>query len=616
MQKMQGPMQMAMGKVVYWSKNQVVLTFFSNLPPNSSQKAFKTTVEAQVQVLNDQALKDTPFRLVPPGQKPGPMADRAGVQAGDLDGIYTYSSPSRTFQGLPATDIAAFCTVSAQPDTTAAHDKTEGMDDADQTLAIVKLLNDYESSTQDNQSVALNRVHFHAMPNWFWSCVPDVDPTHGCPVTPPFPVENAGRNGRWKTHIHHLPDELHHATGAGVTVFVLDAFPAPEQVANAANGAGRQNRLLQQMAEGMSVGEPFAARPPAISLDYTYEIPAPDQTAVTGKDIYGRLSGIPMPDHGVFAAGLVRDLAPEARIECIRVLNDFGVGDSKSLVKALTSIAARLLPHGDLHNTPVVINLSLVLGPPECDLTRLGLDPRSLRELLQDLYTPLQTLAFYGAIIVASVGNDSDPRDSSMNPSEVRFDARYPAAFGNPRPDHPEFPVLPEIIPVGAVNRRGEPAAYSNYPGPNGIATYGGDLPRPDPWLPMANEHALAHIDPNHPIDALRGVFTSPAYPALSRNDPYPPLMEPPPATQSSYPQYPATETSCWACWAGTSFAAPIISALAARVLQGQSAPFAGYQIHQAITNAASEQTTWTGTVSSGDVPGKVIMATQEWQEE
>lgn len=611
MEKMQGPMQMTMGNAVYWSKNQVVLTLFSNLPLNSSQEAFKTTVETQVQTLNDQALKGTSFKLEPPGQQARPMEDKADTQTGDLDGIYAYSSPSRSSQGFPVTDIAAFCTV-----TTENAGQMAEMTDEDHTLAAVKLLNDYESSQQNGETTAQERIQFHAMPNWFWSCVPDEDQTHGCPVTPPFPVEDAGRSGRWKTHLHDLPDRLHEATGAGVTIFVLDAFPAPEQIANAANGAGRQNKLLQHMAGGMLTNEPLAANPPAISLDYTYEIPGPDETAVTGKDVYGRLSGFPMPDHGLFAAGLVRDLAPEARIECIRVLNDFGVGDSQSLVKALTSIARRLLSGGDLYKTPVVINLSLVLGPPECDLARLGLDPQSLHDLLQDLYNPLQTLAFYGAVIVASVGNDSDPRDFSMNPSEVRFDARYPAAFGNPRPDHPEFPILPEIIPVGAVNRRGEPAAYSNYPGPNGIATYGGDLPRPDPWLPEANAHVIAHVDANHPIDAVRGIFTSPAYPALSRNDPYPPLMEPPPATQSSYPQYPATETSSWACWAGTSFAAPIISALAARVLQGQSGPFAGHPVRQIIANAASQQTIWTGTASSGDAPGRVIMATQEWHDE
>ena len=55
----------------------------------------------------------------------------------------------------------------------------------------------------------------------------------------------------------------------------------------------------------------------------------------TGKDIYGRLVGFDMPDHGLFIAGIVRDLAPGAAIECMRVLSDYCVGDLATLTKAL-----------------------------------------------------------------------------------------------------------------------------------------------------------------------------------------------------------------------------------------------------------------------------------------
>src|SRR5947209_20618874 len=64
----------------------------------------------------------------------------------------------------------------------------------------------------------------------------------------------------------------------------------------------------------------------------------PPERVVTGKDIYGRHVGFPMEDHGLFIADIVRDLAPEANIECIRVLNDFGVGDLRTLCIALNKI--------------------------------------------------------------------------------------------------------------------------------------------------------------------------------------------------------------------------------------------------------------------------------------
>ena len=58
--------------------------------------------------------------------------------------------------------------------------------------------------------------------------------------------------------------------------------------------------------------------------------------------------------------------------------------------------------------------------------------------------------------------------------------------------------------------------------------------------------------------DAIVGIYSFSQYPMLLAND------EPP-------NDYPAPQSSnYWAYWSGTSFAAPIISALAARILQGQ----------------------------------------------
>lgn len=593
MDNMQNPPSMPMSMVnpIYWRKDQITITFPSHLKLDASRKEIALAVNANLQVLNVQALKNTPFTL----QR---LSKGEHTPADDLTGISIYAAPTYSMTDVPAMHIAVFCSINSTSGSM-GNGQAEEVD----VLKVVRLLNAYEQSPQA-------QLAFQATPHWLWSGVPEDDGTHGCPVTPPFPVEGSGRSGQWKTRFSMRSDELENATGAGVTVFILDAFPAPEQILLAANAAGEQNALLQQMALGMVSHEPFQAAAPAIGLNYTYEIPGPDETATTGKDIYGRLSAFPLADHGLFIAGLVRDIAPDANIECVRILNDFAVGESRILFQALVDIEARLRA-GDLQGQRVVINLSLVIGPPECDQARLGLTPTELHSHLNPLHTLMLSMAQRGAVFVASVGNDSDPRDFSMNPSEMRFNARYPAAFGNDLSSiDPSFTPLRAVIPVGAVNKRGEPAAYSNYPGPNGLATYGGDLPRPEPWLPSASSHAIAHVDPNFSIDALRGVYSAPVYPALSRNDPYPPMAE----ATSAYPQYPATETSAWTYWAGTSFAAPLITGLAARVLQNQSAPFNGANIHSVLAGT-SQHTTWTHTEAPGDVPGLMIMATQEWED-
>ena len=68
--------------------------------------------------------------------------------------------------------------------------------------------------------------------------------------------------------------------------------------------------------------------------------------------------------------------------------------------------------------------------------------------------------------------------------------------------------------------------------------------------------------------------------------------------------------SSTWACWSGTSFATPIISALAARILQGRDPE--SVDVQQAIVDAATGETVWT-RVDNEDIPGPMIMAVQEW---
>ena len=168
---------------------------------------------------------------------------------------------------------------------------------------------------------------------------------------------------------------------------------------------------------------------------------------------------------------------------------------------------------------------------------------------------------------------------------------RFPASFG-------------DVIAVGALDKAGNPTQYSNYPGDDGVSTYGGNIPSPiagNPKSPAPGCLTRANV-----TDAIIGVYTALSYPALSATD--------------CEPNYPIPNANAWAYWSGTSFATPIISGLAARILQyrleNPASSFAPptMSIPQALMNAgATRQITWdrleTGIKSE---PGRMILAVQQ----
>ena len=420
-----------------------------------------------------------------------------------------------------------------------------------------------------------------AMPNWLNG---GTLISLGCPATPPFPVSDTPAGLNWHIQLPpELPETLRNATGKGVHVFVLDTMPEEAQISQAA-AREPNNKLLRDIANNVD----FHYYHLADSLDK----PNTEQPA-TGSDVYNRLVGFRMNDHGVFIAGIIRDIAPDAKVECIRVLNDYAVGNAAMLTDALSRIQNRLLPlnpqtkaPGDLYaaHARVVVNLSLTVPPSEESLAQLGFTDETIAKARLGLFLPMQALASYGVVFAASAGNGSGPHDFVTQPPNQRVHPDYPAAFAYQLPGVEEEYILPSMIPVGAVNQAGAAASYSNYPGPEGIGAYGGELPQPLPATPDNGTYTRVQF----PVDALRGVYTNRRYAALSKDDPYS-LSSPPPI---SYPEYEPTPPATWAYWSGTSFATPIISALAARVLEHQSP--SGDSVRRTLREAAPGVAAWT----------------------
>jgi len=468
------------------------------------------------------------------------------------------------------------------------------MDTKSDVTDVVNLLNQNlkQFVTGDSQPIG-------ATPNWYSGAtsLPDGPKPQGCPLTPPIPVPAdkycPDSPGLWPINVPELSRdpklsrEMQSMAGDGVTVFILDTLPKAGEISTAVEGAEKKNLLLLDVANKVTFNRNI--------LSDVLDVPSPLQPG-TGKDIYGRIIGFHMPDHGLFAAGIVRDLAPNARVECVRVLNDFTVGSMAMLTKALEDIHTRMLrvdptgKEGDLHNKPVVINMSLVVGPPDGDILDQGFDPAFIQNVRASLLESIKSLADLGVVFAAATGNEADPRNKVMNPKGLRPGPLYPAAFAYD-PDN-----IQEMIPVGAVNKTGAAASYSNYPGPRGIATYGGEIPTP--VRPVPPDCMTGAKD----IDALIGIYTSLSYPALSARD--------------CESRYPVPNANAWAYWSGTSFATPIISALAARVLelkQRGGLP-ADTSVRDTLINSiATRQTQWTRLEPAhGVADGHMILAVQQ----
>ncbi len=526
--------------IIYWQPNQVAITFHSPVSisgepdgPMRVIKSLKLDILAKfLDTHGFQLMSYTPPDLPHPGKQPPPEGQDEGEPVNPKSIL---DSPVGKYLFTPASGqgTLAICYF---------HSSNPALAPTmpDSTRAIVRLLNQNLDTLKQHGMIPI----VAAMPNWMGGGTPG-GITVNCPACPPIPLTgDVTKKTNWHFTLPQLSPTLQDQYGDGVTAFVLDTIPKAEHIKTAAASAGDKNVLLKSIEAAIQSGQ--------IVIDHQ-EMPdrlAPDIQA--GKDLNGTLYGFNMLDHGLFVAGIIHDLVPNAQIACVRVLNDYGVGDTAILIDALHAIQ-EYMAQGAVGQ--VVVNLSLEVSPSDANLPGIwfGGDcccfqaqdlPAVIAEiglLRAGLHHVIQSLTAQGAIIVASSGNESNMN----NHPPVRYGPRYPAAF-------------PEVIAVGAVDNAGKATTYSDYPSVtphhNGVAVYGGAIPRAllpgQPGEP-AGAKTWAKVD-----DAVVGVYSSHHYPMLLASD------EPPEGYHAP------AESHCWAYWSGTSFATPVISSLAVRVLE------------------------------------------------
>jgi len=422
---------------------------------------------------------------------------------------------------------------------------------------------------QDPMPMALSYIQTHleqlaqaglfivsAMPNWLVAAAPLLYGSGG-PAAPPMPAPEpdpsalSGTPQGWRVAFADPGLPLDPNGAEDVVVAVLDTAHHPDRIRAAVTRPElKRNWLLQQLVADLRGGSG--------SFEVEYDRYPIIGDACTGQDVYGEPRYYFMPDHGLFVAGLIRDIASRARIRLIRILNDFGGGDLYNLFAALTDLEQEVVS-GSIRR--LVINLSLVVMPDIRRLPYVWFDSRQwpstqlwgairvLAHIEEGLRLLFESLHAQGILIVAAAGNDSlAVREQGQKLRAPRAPARYETTLS-----------------VTSVNSRRTASQFANIacmpPLNAGIATFGGDV--------------FGLTDANGLPDAVRGLYISPSFPNGEQN------------------------TSGWADWRGTSFSTAIISALGAHlVAQSWSAP-------QAITRIAAGRERRTDKLfgSSPDIP-------------
>jgi subtilisin family serine protease len=330
-------------------------------------------------------------------------------------------------------------------------------------------------------------------------------------------------------------------TGQGIYVYIFDSVDRRLEY-----GINRPEEDAQYPKERGPVQLPRG-------LPKELEMYLSSPSARYNQDKSARVVQIQSPDdlhdvdeHGVYVAGLIHRVAPDCQLHLVDVLNRRGQGELFGLLRALFLVAKRgaetvtKKTPSPLNN--VVINLSLGASVAE-NAAKISRFPEALRDLrkklnetgaantnqalfriLEDMVNDYhyvgslrlitKILGELGAMIVAASGNDSAKEVGNLR---SQIPGRYP-----------------EVISVAASTSKGEKANFSNH----------GNL--------MAPGGGKAAPDQENDDIAKKGM-------SQSELEEF--------AVISIVPKIDSTDTG-FAYWQGTSFATPLVTGVAALMLE------------------------------------------------
>jgi hypothetical protein len=253
----------------------------------------------------------------------------------------------------------------------------------------------------------------------------------------------------------------------------------------------------------------------------------------------------PALGHGTFIAGIVRQVAPRARVLAIRVMHSDDIVYEGDLLCALTMLASRvaLAEASDPGKMVDVVSLSL------------GYFSESAADRADSfaLWKAIRILLELGVVVVAAAGNYSTSR---------RF---YPAAFAQKPAPAGHVP----LISVGALNPNGSKAVFSD----------GGH------WVTAWSAGAAVVSTLPTDVNGSRSPqLRLPAHPA----NPLPPGLALHAHREALDPDDYARG---WAVWSGTSFSAPLLAAQVVRsMLAGPVDPASGLVLEPCGKQATADR--------------------------
>ncbi|MCB8941810.1 MAG: S8 family serine peptidase [Ardenticatenaceae bacterium] len=330
---------------------------------------------------------------------------------------------------------------------------------------------------------------------------------------------------------------------------------------------GRSNITGQHVRVGIFDTSPYPDTAVPINRPETVTVDAPapksdwNLEVVHPKDSAKLQSAIPagkkldVRDHGLFVAGLVNAVAPDAEIRLCRVLGSDNRGDLFLLLRELFNF---LLATADDSNAPAtIINLSLGIRiPPKWVGTEL---PREV-QLLQLM---MQLAHCLNVTVVAAAGNDSAKLD---------------------QPERPNLPALwPNVIGVAASNQQNGRSCFSNQ---GDIAAPGGDggtVIKQSFWSVLQRGFHLFSTNLRR-----RSQFIERCQPTLDAcaDEDCPTAIIGPVLQPVAYNN--GVGRSNYIFWHGSSFAAPMVTGLAALVQQRGNGQLTPSQVRKIIECGAT----------------------------